>query len=410
MSTERYTLPSGLRVVLTPSATDVVYAGIAVATGTRHELDSESGMAHLVEHMTFKGTHRLTSVQILNRMESVGGDLNAYTGKEETIYYATFLRQHLPRAIPLLMDIVFDSTYPQEELEKEREVVIDEIESYNDSPAELIYDDFEALLFSGHPLGRNILGDARRLREYTSADLRSFVHRTYRPDRAVLFVKGNVTLEGIQRIMRNGKCELPLFAENQALSASNPNSSLFTPSLFTYNKGTHQAHVMLGARAYSATDPRYIGLFLLSNLLGGPAMNSRLSLALRERTGLVYTVESALTAYTDTGVWSVYFGCDHEDVRRCLRIVRRELQRFCDAPLPPRTLAAAKRQLKGQLGVGADNFENAALGLAKYYLHTGRVLTLEQRYAEIDALTASQLHDIARDIMNPDRLTTLVYQ
>ena len=167
---------------------------------------------------------------------------------------------------------------------------------------------------------------------------------------------------------------------------------------------------MLGARAYSATDPRYIGLYLLSNLLGGPAMNSRLSLALRERTGLVYTVESALTAYTDTGVWSVYFGCDHEDVRRCLRIVRRELQRLCDAPLPPRTLAAAKRQLKGQLGVGADNFENAALGLAKYYLHTGRVLTLEQRYAEIDALTASQLHDIARDIMNPDRLTTLVYQ
>ena len=195
-----FSLPSGLRVVLAPSATDVVYAGIAVATGTRHELDSESGMAHLVEHMTFKGTPDLSSVQILNRIESVGGDLNAYTGKEETIYYATFLRQHLRRALPLLMDIVFHSTFPQEELEKEREVVIDEIESYNDSPAELIYDDFEALLFPGHPLGRNILGDAGRLRQYTSADLLDFVRRTYGPDRAVLFVKGKVTVEEIIRI------------------------------------------------------------------------------------------------------------------------------------------------------------------------------------------------------------------
>ena len=176
-----FQLPTGLRVILIPSESDVVYAGIAVAVGTRSELDSESGMAHLVEHMTFKGTSRLTSVQILNRMESVGGDLNAYTGKEETIYYATFLRPHLRRAIPLLLDIVFNSTFPQDELEKEREVVIDEIESYNDSPAELIFDDFEALLFPHHPLGRNILGDPERLRHYTTADLQSFVRRHYHP-------------------------------------------------------------------------------------------------------------------------------------------------------------------------------------------------------------------------------------
>ena len=412
-----FNLPSGLRIILAPSATDVVYAGIAVATGTRHELDSESGMAHLVEHMTFKGTRHLSSVQILNRMESVGGDLNAYTGKEETIYYATFLRQHLRRAIPLLLDIVFGSTYPQEELEKEREVVIDEIESYNDSPAELIYDDFEALLFPNHPLGRNILGDAERLRQYTSADLQSFVRRTYRPDHAVLFVKGKVAIEEIQKLISSHKAYEAHKAHepyepykphepHTPYEAHTPQSSQES----ILSRHCHQAHVMLGARAYSATDPRYIGLFLLNNLLGGPAMNSRLSLALRERTGLVYTVESNLTAYTDTGVWSVYFGCDHADVRRCLRLVHQELRRLCDAPLSPRTLATAKRQLKGQMGIGADNFENAALGLAKYYLHTGRALTLQQRFAEIDALTAQQLHDIAREVMDPNHLTTLIYQ
>ena len=417
-----FTLPCGLRVVLAPSATEVVYAGVAVACGTRDELDSESGMAHLVEHMTFKGTSHLSSLQILNRMESVGGDLNAYTGKEETIYYSIFLRQHLRRAIPLLLDIVFNSTYPQAELEKEREVVIDEIESYNDSPAELIYDDFEALLFPNHPLGRNILGKAERLREYGSEDLRAFVHRNYRPSRAVLFVKGKVTEEEVKKILRSYNIEEDALKGQSTLNPGQRPGYMSTEdntpckgkssdsSILTLKKDCHQAHVMLGAPAYAATDPRYMGLFLLSNLLGGPAMNSRLSLALRERKGLVYTVESAVTAYTDTGVWSVYFGCDHDDVQRCLRLVRRELHRLCDAPLSPRALATAKRQLKGQLGVANDNFENVALGMAKYYLHYDEVKSLSERFAEIDALQPSQLHDIALEVMNPENLTILVYQ
>ena len=391
---------------MAPSATDVVYAGIAVAAGTRHELEGESGMAHFVEHMSFKGTERLSSVQILNRMESVGGDLNAYTGKEETIYYATFLRQHLRRAIPLLLDIVFNSTYPQVELEKEREVVIDEIESYEDSPAELIYDDFEALLFPDHPLGRRILGDADCLRRYTTADLQAFVKRTYSPEHAVLFVKGNVSEEEIDKMVNNALGLKGRFFE-QSESEEIP---LLAPSLSTYQKSTHQAHVMLGARAYAFTDPRHVGLALLNNMLGGPAMNSRLSLALRERTGLVYTVESMLTPYTDTGVWAVYFGCDHADVRRCLRLVHHELRRLIDAPLSPRTLAAAKRQLKGQLGVSSDNFENVALSMGKQYLHTGRVKSLDEHFADIDALTADGLQQIAAEIFDPNRLTTLIYK
>ena len=419
-------LPSGLRVLVDTTPSDVVYAGIAVATGTRHELDSESGMAHLVEHMTFKGTERLTSVQVLNRMERVGGDLNAYTGKEETIYYATFLRQHLRRAIPLLCDIVFHSTYPQTELEKEVEVVIDEIESYNDSPAELIYDDFESLLFPDHPLGRKILGDADRLRLYTSADLHAFVRRTYSPERAVLFVRGNVTEKDLRQTLPQGTLPLSSLSgrEQNDFQNSSHLSMVTVPSLIGREGGdsfgdrppivlakpVHQSHVMLGACAYAATDPRYYGLFLLSNMLGGPSMNSRLSLALRERAGLVYTVESNVTAYTDTGVWSVYFGCDPGDMRRCLRLVHRELQRLIASPLAPRTLAAARQQLIGQLGISYDNNENVALGMAKRYLHTNLVLSPAEIAHSIDQLSVADLHGIAEEIFDPQRLITLVYQ
>jgi len=413
-------LPNGLRIILSPSATDVVYAGIAVATGTRHELDSESGMAHLTEHMTFKGTVNRSSTQILTRMESVGADLNAYTGKEETIYYSTFLSRHLRRAIPLLMDIVFNSTYPQAELEKEVEVVIDEIESYNDSPADLIYDDFEALLFPNHPLGRSILGQAERLREYRSEDLLRFAHRCYSPERAVLFVKGNVSLKDVLKTLSlsslsESELLLDESLKGESLKQTAPPltgkaSGEYSPSSVTLRKPVHQAHVMLGSRAYAAMDERYYGLALLNNLLGGPAMNSRLSLSLRERAGLVYTVESNLTAYTDTGVWSVYFGCDAADVRRCIRRVHRELQRLIEAPLTPAALAAAKRQFIGQIGVSYDHFENVALGMAKRFLLYHQALTPEDIYAAVNALTAEQLQTIAADIFAPDRLTTLIYQ
>ena len=415
MAVQSFLLDNGLRVLLAPSSTNVVYAGIAVAAGTRDELPGESGMAHFVEHMSFKGTRRLTSMQILNRMDSVGGDLNAYTGKEETVYYSVFLREHLRRALPLLMDIVFNSTYPQTELEKEREVVIDEIDSYLDTPAEQIYDDFEAKLFAGHPLGRNILGDAERLRQYTTADLKAFVSRTYKMEKAVLFVKGNVTEKEVMRIVKGPPLTLPVREgvvtyENCEADACSDHSA---PSLTGRAGGgspLHQSHVMLGARSYAMTDPRHIGIALLSNLLGGPAMSSRLSLALRERTGLVYTVESNVNAYTDTGVWSVYFGCDHADVQRCLRLVRRELHRLTDKPLSQRTLDAARRQIKGQMAIAADNSENAALSMAKLFLHTNRTYSLDERFAQLDALTPDVLHAIACDVLDPDRLTTLVFQ
>ena len=413
---ETYTLPCGLRIIASPSPTDVVYCGIAVDAGTRDELPSESGMAHFTEHLTFKGTSRRRSWHILNRMESVGGDLNAYTGKEETVYYCSFLKEHFPRAIDLLLDITLGSVYPQHEMDKEVEVVIDEIESYNDTPSELIFDEFEGLIFPGHPLGRNILGQADRLRQLRSEDVRRFTRRLYVPSRMVLFVYGNVPMKQIIREAEKAIGRVnneKLIVNNGAdapLTRLAPQPLEAAEHTVTRHMDTHQAHVIIGTRAIGVNDPRHLSLYMLNNILGGPGMNSRLNLALRERNGLVYTVESNLTSYTDTGMWTVYFGCDPDDVNRCLRLVRKELQRLCDAPLSASALKAAKRQIIGQLGISYDAFDNVAIGMGKRYLHYGTTLSPERLTRQIEALTAEDLHRTACDIFLPDNFVTLIYR
>ena len=322
-----YTLPQGLRIVCAPGQTDVVYCGIAVDAGTRHELPSESGMAHFTEHMSFKGTHRRSARQVISAMESVGGELNAFTGKEETVYYCTALKQHVSKAIDLLLDITLNSTYPQEEMNREVEVVIDEIESYQDQPSELIYDEFESLIFPSHPLGRNILGDAETLRTFRSDDMQAFARRLYHPERMVLYVLGNVEPEKVFRVVEKNMARYDGKLHTLSLQTSHVKLVNLTRdvSCITRKRDTHQAHVVIGAQAFAATDPRQLHLYFLRNLLGGPAMSSRLNLALRERNGLVYTVESNCVAYTDTGFWAVYYGCDVKDRARCRRLVFREL-------------------------------------------------------------------------------------
>lgn len=422
------TLPCGLRIICAPSATDVAYCGIAVNAGTRDELPDENGMAHFCEHLTFKGTHRRRAWHILNRMETVGGDLNAYTGKEETIYYTAFLKEHFTRAVDLLTDIVLGSTYPQTEMNKEVEVVIDEIESYNDSPAELIFDEFENLIFNGHPLGRSILGEAERLREFRSEDVKKFTGRLYLPTNMTLFVYGRIDAKTVRKEVEKA---LQHVAESrpetdplrQMLLNPDKQADLLTdvaigrtavpeyrPQEVIRHKDTHQAHVMIGTRAYSARDPRHLSLYLLNNILGGPGMNSRLNLSLRERRGLVYTVESNMTAYTDTGIWSVYFGCDPKDVSRCRRLVMSELKKISSAPIGKTVLEAAKRQIKGQIGISYDNFENVALAMGKTFLHYNRTRDIHRLYDKIDALTAEDLYEVARDLFRPENLTTLVFR
>ena len=393
-----------MRLVCAPSPTDTVYCGIAIGSGTRHELDSESGIAHFTEHLTFKGTQRRSSRQIITRIESVGGDLNAFTGKEETVYYCACHRQHLSRALDLLFDIVYHSTYPQSEIDKEVEVVIDEIESYNDSPSELIYDDFEAQLFHGHPLGRNILGDEQRLRQYTHDDILAYAQRQYRPERSVLFVYGNVSESQILR-------HIPTISmpHDATPHPTTPPANTTVPGTYTYDKGTHQSHVMIGAPSFGGNDPRHLPLYLANNILGGPGLSSRLSLALREKSALVYTVESTLTTYTDTGVWAVYYGCDHHDVKRCQQLVERELHRLVDSPMSSRTLASAKRQLTGQIALSYDNPESVAIGMGKRMLHYDRTLSLQTLIDRINAITPEQVLEAARQVFNPERLTILHY-
>ncbi len=409
MKYNTYTLSNGLRVIHLPSTSPVVYCGYEIAAGTRDEEPGEEGLAHFVEHVTFKGTAHRSSLQILNTLERVGGDLNAFTQKEDTVYYAAILKEHLPKAVDVLTDIVFHSTYPQTEIDKEVEVICDEIESYNDSPAELIYDDFENILFEGHPLGHNILGNAERVRKFTTEDALRFARKYYTPENSIFFAYGDVEFEKLVRLLEKeergekGEERGERKEEREVLSGSASNYLI-------REKGTHQAHVMLGTRGYDIHHPLRIPLYLLNNLLGGPGMNARLNISLRERNGLVYTVESTMVSYGDTGLWGVYFGCDPHDVKRCLRLVRRELDKIIEKPLTDSQLKAAKRQLKGQIGIACDNREQFALDFGKSFLHYGWEKDITSLYSQIEEVTAEQIQQVARELMSEDRITTLIYK
>lgn len=409
MNYNTITLPNGLRIIHLHAASPVVYCGYEINAGTRDEEAGEEGMAHFCEHITFKGTERRRALQILNCLESVGGDLNAFTNKESTVYYSAVLHDHFPRAVDLLTDIVFHSIYPQTEIDKEVAVICDEIESYNDSPAELIFDEFESIIFKNHPLGHNILGNAEQLRMYRTADARRFTSKFYRPENAVFFAYGDVDFKKLVYLLRRATMGFP---ERKPIFNRHQETVLpvYEPQNITVERHTHQAHVMMGNRAYSVDSDKRIALYLLNNILGGPGMNARLNLSLRERHGLVYTVESSMISYSDTGLWCVYFGCDQHDIKSCMRLVRHELDRLMEKPLTATQLNAAKKQIKGQIAIACDNRESFALDFGKSFLHYGWEKNIERLFANIDALTAKQLQEVALDIFAQNRMTTLIYQ
>ena len=451
MKYNTYTLDNGLRIIHLPSDSKVVYCGYQINAGTRNEEPGEEGLAHFCEHVTFKGTERRKAWHILNCLESVGGDLNAYTNKEGTVYYSAILKEHIARAVDLLSDIVFHSVYPQAEIDKEVEVICDEIESYNDSPAELIYDEFENILFKGSPLGHNILGTAEQVRSFKTEDALRFTRKLYRPDNAIFFAYGDIDFKKLVKLLKtlnfehgtlnfmNSKTsETPAETLNLELGTLNSMNSKTseTPTAemeagdanhkvqsskfnvqskvagqtIVMQKNTHQAHVMIGTRAYDVNDDRRMPLYLLNNMLGGPGMNAKLNLALREHNGLVYTVESTMVSYGDTGTWSIYFGCDEHDVKRCLRLVRKELDKFMQKPLSDAQLKAAKKQIKGQIGVACDNRENFALDFGKSFLHYGWEKNVDRLYEQVDAITADQIQAVAQELFDKDRLTTLIFK
>ena len=449
MKYNTYTLDNGLRIIHLPSDSKVVYCGYQINAGTRNEEPGEEGLAHFCEHVTFKGTERRKAWHILNCLESVGGDLNAYTNKEGTVYYSAILKEHIARAVDLLSDIVFHSVYPQAEIDKEVEVICDEIESYNDSPAELIYDEFENILFKGSPLGHNILGTAEQVRAFKTEDALRFTQKLYRPDNAIFFAYGDIDFKKLVKLIgraladdESGKLAAEKLPQiSQITQISRDENSIATeksvssvesvgpknyssvgnekyPSVgneiagqtIVMQKNTHQAHVMIGTRAYDVNDDRRMPLYLLNNMLGGPGMNAKLNLALREHNGLVYTVESTMVAYGDTGTWSIYFGCDEHDVKRCLRLVRKELDKFMQKPLSDAQLKAAKKQIKGQIGVACDNRENFALDFGKSFLHYGWEKNVDRLYEQVDEITAEQIQAVAQELFDKDRLTTLIFR
>ena len=422
MKYNTYTLDNGLRIIHLPSDSKVVYCGYQINAGTRNEEPGEEGLAHFCEHVTFKGTERRKAWHILNCLESVGGDLNAYTNKEGTVYYSAILKEHIARAVDLLTDIVFHSVYPQAEIDKEVEVICDEIESYNDSPAELIYDEFENIIFKGSPLGHNILGTAEQVRSFKTEDALRFTRKLYRPDNAIFFAYGDIDFKKLVRLLKKSflseerTVKSEKFNSPEAQTQFNIQHSTFNTQhsfegqTIVMQKNTHQAHVMIGTRAYDVNDSRRMPLYLLNNMLGGPGMNAKLNLALREHNGLVYTVESTMVAYGDTGIWSIYFGCDEHDVKRCLRLVRKELDKFMQKPLSDAQLKAAKKQIKGQIGVACDNRENFALDFGKSFLHYGWEKNVDRLYEQVDEITAAQIQAVAQELFDKDRLTTLIFK
>jgi predicted Zn-dependent peptidase len=391
-----------------PADSPVAYCGFGINAGTRDEKEDEFGLAHFVEHMLFKGTARRKAWHILNRMENVGGELNAYTAKEETFVYSIFMEEHFRRAFDLLTDIVFHSQFPQQEIEKEVDVILDEINTYKDNPSELIFDEFENLLFDGHALGHNILGDEESLMRFTPASGHSFIRRYYVPSDMVFFSMGRLQPSRIIRMAEEawgGMHALPVDRQRT------PPPPLVTTDK-RINRNTHQTHVMLGGRSYNMyeTERKRMPLFLLSNLLGGPGMNSRLNISLREKHGLVYNVESNITSYTDTGFAAVYFGTDPKHTGKALRLVHKELDKVREAKLSATQLTAIKKQATGQLGVGGDNKESLFLNMGKHFLHYNHYETLPEIVAKIEKVTVEEILAVANEVFSPANLSCLIFE
>ncbi len=428
------TLQNGLRVIHCPDKSPVVYCGYLVAAGSRNEAPGEDGLAHFCEHMTFKGTTHRRAWNIINGLESVGGDLNASTRKDCTTYDAAILRQHLGRAVDLLTDMVFCSTYPQAEIEKEAEVICDEIDMYKDSTPDLIYDEFENVIFHNNTLGHNILGTPERVRSYTTADARRFARAHYRPSNMVFYASGDVDFKQLVRLLErthkkygvgetpaanpahddHGACHAATADVDTPLTLENVDGSKVTVAPgnreIEVDWNCHQSNVMVGCKSYDIHDTRRTALLLLSNMLGGPRQNSRLNMVLREHRGLVYSVGGYEVAYADCGMWYVYFACDQKDLRRCLRLVRHELDRLMQNPISQARLRAAKKQIVGQIGLDSDDRGEYAWQMAKAFLLYGKLLDNAALCQKIEAVEAADIQAVAQELFAPECMTTLIYK
>lgn len=401
-----HTLENGLRIVHKPTNRNVSFCGFFINAGSRDENPNEYGMAHFVEHMLFKGTAKRKSYHIINRMEAVGGELNAFTNKEETVIYSSFLEGNFERAFELLSDLVFNSQYPQQELEKEREVIIDEIHSYEDSPSELIFDEFENLIFRDSELGHNILGDVETLESFDSGKIKDFTQKHYKLSQMVFFSIGKIDFKKIVRLAEKHLAHI----QTSEYDHQREKVILNKGKALTLDKETNQTHVIIGNRCYNLYDKRRRTLMLLNNILGGPGMNSRLNISLREKKGYVYSVESNITSYSDAGIMSIYFGSDPQNSEKCIKLVLKELKNLRENKLSAIQLHRAKKQLIGQIGLNSDNLENTAISLGKSIFLYDKFQSLEDIFHQISNISAENILETANEIFNPNEMSTLCFK
>lgn len=406
MEFEQYTLPNGIRLIHQQRAgVEVAHCGLMINAGSRDEKESEQGLAHFIEHSLFKGTTNRKAYHVLSRLDKVGGELNAYTSKEETVIYASFVSEHFERAVELIADVAFHSTYPEKELAKERDVIIDEINSYLDSPSEQIFDDFEEMIFGNHPIGRNILGTVETVKSLQQDDILRFVNSRYRTDEMVLASVGNIPFKKVKKFADRHLSEF----RNSGAEFSREPFQNYQPQHREIDRSTHQAHYILGAPAYSFIHPYKRGLVLLNNYLGGPGMNSRLNLNIREKHGIAYNIESNYQPYTDTGVFSIYLGTDSSALPRSKRLLKSELKKLREKKLGTAQLHQAKQQLIGHIALAQESGATLMLALGKSALLYDHVDTTEEVFQQIEAITASNILEIANDLFDEKMLSSLTY-
>lgn len=406
-----HNLPNGVQIVHRLTQSPVVYVGLMVGAGTRHEQTKENGMAHYIEHCVFKGTEHYTARQLINHIEGIGGEINAYTTKEETTFYAATLRNHFRTTLHLLAEMVLRPTFNKKETDKEVTVILDEIESYNDSPSELIYDDFENMIFEGSSLAMPILGTKKTLRRISkSPDIAlNWMKTNYRPERMVLFVLGNVSTKQVITAAEHEFGEISDTASIASATSTSSHTSASNATIRTYRRHTHQTHVMLGSHAYPIGHPKQLTMYLLNNILGGGSMSSRLYLSLREKHGLVYNIDSQAVPLSDTGYWNIYLACEPQHKEQCLELCHKELRNLRETTLTSAQLQRALRQLEGQMAISAENQENNALAMAKQMLYHHYAPAWQETFAKVQQITPAQLQDVANEVFAPEKIYTLLY-
>lgn len=406
MDYQVFTLPNGIRLLHKPTTSLLSHACIIINAGSRDEMTGKDGLAHFIEHLLFKKTEKRSTSQILNRLELVGGDLNAYTTKEYTCIHASFLNPYLERAIELFQDLVFHSVFPEDEMVKEKGVILDEIASYQDQPEEAIQDDFEDILFANHELGRNILGTNDTVNALQRPDILHFLNNNYNTHEIVIGVLGNYDFKKLCKVFTKIYSVIP---ENR-VSLNREPASKYKAIESTVQKSIGQTHTVIGNRAYSIHHEHKTGLLLLNNLLGGAGMSSKLNLQIREKHGIAYTIESNYTAFSDTGIFSVYFGTDEEKSTKALSLVHKELKKLRENKLSGIALHQAKQKFTGLIALGEENRIGLIISMTKSLTDYGKADTLEEIYAKANAVTSDQILEIANEVFDPTKLTTLIFE